>query len=182
MSRWMLLATLVIWGCSNSVAPIVIEENVAENKVVQFIEKLRGKVTRDEELPDKPVIAVALFGTKVTDAGLQQLAELKSLHTLNLGNTRVADAGLKELAGLTKLTTLGLHNTRVTDAGLQQLAGLTNLTLLTLDGTQITDAGLQQLAGLTKLTRLFVRGTQITDAGVAYIGKVLPNCKIVITK
>ena len=134
MSRWMLLATLVIWGCSNSVAPIVIEENVAENKVVQFIEKLRGKVTRDEELPDKPVIAVALFGTKVTDAGLQQLAELKSLHTLNLGNTRVADAGLKELAGL------------------------------------------------TNLTRLFVRGTQITDAGVAYIGKVLPNCIIVITK
>ena len=158
MSRWMLLATLVLWGCSNSVAPIVIEENVAENKVVQFIEKLRGKVARDEELPDKPVIAVALFGTKVTDAGLQQLAELKSLHTLNLGNTRV------------------------TDAGLQQLAGLTNLTMLTLDGTQITDAGLQQLAGLTNLTRLFVRGTQITDAGVAYIGKVLPNCKIVITK
>ena len=34
MSRWMLLATLVLWGCSNSVAPIVIEENVAENKVV----------------------------------------------------------------------------------------------------------------------------------------------------
>jgi len=54
--------------------------------------------------------------------------------------------------------------------------------MLTLDGTQITDAGLQQLAGLTNLTRLFVRGTQITDAGVAYIGKVLPNCKIVITK
>jgi internalin A len=36
--------------------------------------------------------------TKITDAGLKELAELKNLQTLNLGYTRIMDAGLKELA------------------------------------------------------------------------------------
>ena len=41
--------------------------------------------------------------TKVTDAGLKELAGLKSLQSLNLGHTKVTDAGLKALAGLKDL-------------------------------------------------------------------------------
>ena len=33
----------------------------------------------------------------MTDAGLKELAGLKSLQTLNLNDTQVTDAGLKEL-------------------------------------------------------------------------------------
>ena len=44
----------------------------------------------------------------MTDAGLKELAGLKSLQTLDLNGTQVTDAGLKELAGLKSLQTLNL--------------------------------------------------------------------------
>ena len=43
----------------------------------------------------------------MTDAGLKELAGLKSLQTLNLTNTQVTDAGLKELAELKSLQIAG---------------------------------------------------------------------------
>ena len=63
----------------------------------------------------------------MTDAGLKELAGLKSLQTLDLGDTQVTDAGLKELAGLKSLQTLDLSDTKVTDAGLKELAGAEEL-------------------------------------------------------
>jgi hypothetical protein len=79
--------------------------------------------------------------TGVTNAGLKELAGLKSVHTLSLGGTRVTDAGLKELAGLQNLQSQDLFGTRVTHAGLQALAGLKSLHTLVLSQTQLTDAG-----------------------------------------
>jgi len=68
-----------------------------EEKAVNAILKLGGKVTRDEELPGWPVSIVILGGPRVTDAGLKELKELKGLQTLYLWDTRITDAGLKEL-------------------------------------------------------------------------------------
>ncbi len=59
----------------------------------------------------------------------------------------MTDAGLKELAGLKSLQTLDLRNTQVTDAGLKELAGLKSLQKLDLDSTQVTDAGLKDAGG-----------------------------------
>ena len=181
-------------------APLVTPH--AEDKAVAFVEGLKGNVIRDEKLPGKPVIGVNLFGRKVTDAGLKELAGLKNLTTLGLGDTEVTDAGLTELAALTNLTQLSLYGTGVTDAGLKQLAPLKNLTSLDLSGTGVTDAGLKELTVLKNLTSLGLVGTKITDrgikvlaefknltslllygsgltnAGVAELQKVLPGCKI----
>ena len=66
----------------------------AEDKAVGFVEKLGGKVARDDKAPGKPVIQVDLNSTNVTGAGLKELANLKNLTTLNLGGTEVTDAGL----------------------------------------------------------------------------------------
>src|SRR5205814_4627388 len=44
-----------------------------EASAVKAVEKLGGKITRDDKLPGKPVIGVNLTGTKVTDAGLKEL-------------------------------------------------------------------------------------------------------------
>ena len=46
---------------------------------------------------------------------------MKSLQSLDLGMTRVADAGLKELAGLRSLRTLDLAGKDVTDGGVVEL-------------------------------------------------------------
>jgi hypothetical protein len=50
------------------------------------------------KLPDPGTpFGLDLSGTRVTDAGLKELAGLKGLQTLHLGGTRVTDAGLREL-------------------------------------------------------------------------------------
>jgi hypothetical protein len=70
---------------------------------------------------------------------------LKGLRTLLLGHTKVTDAGLKELAGLKGLKELDLDDTQVTDAGLKELAALKELKELGLFGTKVTDAGVAEL-------------------------------------
>jgi len=51
----------------------------------------------------------------VTDAGLKELARLKSLQTLHLRGTRVTNAGLKELQSVPRTQATGrqVYSTRV---------------------------------------------------------------------
>jgi hypothetical protein len=86
--------------------------------------------------------------TRITDAGLKELAGFKQLQALDLGETKITGAGLKELASLKQLQVLDLGFAKVTDAGLKGLAGLKQLQTLVLGDTKITDAGLKELAGL----------------------------------
>ena len=69
----------------------------AEEKGVKAIEALGGTVIRNEEADGKPVVAVLLSHTQVTDAGLKELAPLTELQALHLRRTQVTNAGLKEL-------------------------------------------------------------------------------------
>src|SRR5438093_6762019 len=58
------------------------------------------------DLPDPGrAFALDLSFTDLTDAGLKELAGLKSLEMLGIGSTQVTDTGLKELAGLKSLQT-----------------------------------------------------------------------------
>ena len=68
-----------------------------EASAVKAVEKLGGKVTRDDKLPGKPVIGVNLGGTGVTDAGLKELKELKQLTTLGLHDAKVTADGVADL-------------------------------------------------------------------------------------
>src|ERR1043165_6978047 len=104
--------------------------------------------------------------SEVTDAGLQELAGLKSLQSLNLSNNKLTDMGLKELAGLKSLQSLDIGNTQVADAGLKELARLKSLQSLDIGNTQVADAGLKELARLKSLQRLFLYGTNVSDAGL----------------
>ena len=64
---------------------------------------------------------LGLGDTKITDAGLKHVKELKSLHTLDLRLTKVTDAGLKELKECKSLQRLTLFETLVTRVGLREL-------------------------------------------------------------
>ena len=55
----------------------------AEDKAVQMVEKLGGKVTRDSKGEGKPVRVVSLTET-ATDAELKELAACKTLQALDL--------------------------------------------------------------------------------------------------
>jgi internalin A len=132
-----------------------------------FVERLGGHVIRDAKRPGRPVVEVLLAYTKLTDAGLEELAPLKSATTLDLTGTLVTDAGLKGLAVFTNLQKLYLMNNPVTGSGLKELRPLKNLTPLHLDHNHVTDAGVKELAALTTLTSLTLRDRGgITDAGL----------------
>ncbi len=83
-----------------SLAPVLCwaaEPNGDQAKAIAEIEKVGGKVYLDEGSPGKPVNAVNLQRTKVTDAGLIHLHGLTKLEGLDLGGTKVTDAGAKGL-------------------------------------------------------------------------------------
>src|SRR5213082_54737 len=100
--RTMLIGAVMLLACLSGAA------RADEASAVKAVENLGGKVTRDDKLPGKPVIGVDLNSSKVTDASLKELKDLKQLTTLDLWHTQVTDAGLKELADLKQLTSLNL--------------------------------------------------------------------------
>ena len=113
----LVLLAVCLTGCGQTQA-------VREERAVNAILKLDGKVTRDETLPGRPVVLVDLCGTKITDAGLKDLKELKGLQTLFLCETKITDAGLKDLKELKELKglrKLDLGGTKITNAGLKDL-------------------------------------------------------------
>jgi internalin A len=76
---------------------------------------------------------------------------MKNLTYLCLGSSRITDAGMKQIAGLQNLTRLDLGGgpgqmaAPITDAGLKELASLKKLTILSLLDAKVTDAGLKEL-------------------------------------
>jgi hypothetical protein len=128
-----------------------------DSKLTVYTLHMRPK-TSDEDLKKLPSISFAfglvLADTKVTNAGLKEIAKLKNLDRLNLNNTKITDAGLKEIANLLGLATLHLAHTQVTDAGLKEIAPLKNLTNIDLSFTNVTDIGVSEIATFNKLTIL----------------------------
>lgn len=118
-------------------------------------------------------------GDKTSDNEIALLAPVATqVYSLNLAGSKVTDAGLSKLADLKNLRRLHLEKTGVTDAGLANLKGMTNLEYLNLYGTQVTDAGLSNLEGMKNLKSLYLWQSKVTDAGVDKLKKALPNTRI----
>jgi WD40 repeat protein len=197
-------------------------ETESQRQAVAALRRLDPVITYDETKPGKPVIAVRFrpntlakvtdddmvhlksfynlrsvdvpSSPKVTDAGLEHLADLRPLVELNVNWTQVSAAGvvrlvrgrrmmqrlevagvkfrdddLAMLKGLPYLRTLSLRATRVTDKGLEHLKSLENPRTLSLMSTGIGDAGLKHLETLTTLEDLDLDRTAITDAGLQHL-------------
>jgi mono/diheme cytochrome c family protein len=118
-------------------------------------------------------------GDKMSDNELGLLTPVASqVYSLNLAGSKVTDAGLSKLSDLKNLRRLHLEKTGITDAGLANLKGLSNLEYLNLYGTKVTDAGLSSLEGLKNLKSLYLWQSKVTDAGVDKLKKALPNTRI----
>ena len=67
----------------------------------EAIERLGGRVKRNDNAPGKPVIEVDLSDARISDAQLRQLrmGELKSLRSLVLDRTFITNEGLDEADG-----------------------------------------------------------------------------------
>ena len=92
-----------------------------EAAAVKAIEKAGGKITVDDKQPDKPVVAVIMWGPGFKVEILKELKELKSLQKLRIGGPWITDEGLKDLKEIKTLQLLEVRSPRVSDAGLKEL-------------------------------------------------------------
>src|SRR5438874_11610430 len=107
-----------------------------QERAIDAIIKLGGKVEVDAKSPDRPVVEVNLKHTKVIDASLEHLEGLTTIRRLYLKDTGVTDDGIVYVKGLTNLEVLELGRTKVTDNGLGYLKGFTRLQRLDRGGTE----------------------------------------------
>jgi hypothetical protein len=93
---------------------------------------------------------------------------LKEHRITALNAAGITDAAVNQLAQLNHLTQLSISSNALTDEGLQHLARLPQLLDLEISGQQITDRALQVLRHLTALRRFQSCWTQrISDVGAA---------------
>ncbi len=98
---------------------------------------------------------------------------------LKLSDTRLTDAGMPEVAKLKNLNKLYLERTQISDAGLQQLKDVPYLELLNLIGTKVTDKGLLALSQHKALKQVYVWKSAVTEAGIEALKKARPDMSVV---
>ena len=125
-----------------------------------------------------PTSAVPIGATRVTDAGLTYLRNLKQLVYLGLRGNPITDAGVTQLSALGKLEGLHLGETRVGDKGIRALGTLRRLQKLWLDQTSVSDRAIDTLVQFQDLRELHIRQTRITATGKARLQQQLPKCQL----
>jgi hypothetical protein len=149
-----------------------------------------------------PLQALLLQFVGIDQAGLEQIAEIKSLQTLSLVGSDVGNLDLGVLAGQTRLKDLYLHatsfgdhnvsgllqipslemislsNTKITERGLQELANHPGLRKLELGGMKLTEKQVRAFLNFTELRSLSVTETGLTKDDIDLLQRALPNCRI----
>ena len=190
---------------------VIAEDNLDESKAIAKIELLGGKVWKDRKLPRHPVIEVDfqksirfnekhlhllksfqklqslnLLGKSITDIGVMEISELKSLKELWIYNDQITNDALKKLKGSlpkTKVNLVGRRKMRFTGEAANPTLGVfvidslknfqldsDNITMLELSDTKTTNDDLRQLRQTENLTTLNLSDNQITDEGLSDIG------------
>jgi len=94
------------------------EKLIVEKAARKSLNKPEGELTMADL---ENVTALGLGGTKITDAGLKDVAKVQQLRYLYLFDTKITDAGLKEIAKLQELGGLYLADIKVAKAGVAEL-------------------------------------------------------------
>lgn len=131
--------------------------------------------------PDAPFISVTATGVRdaFADDDLASLRPLsQQIARLDLGFSKVTDAGLEVIAEMPHLTHLHLQHTGVTDDGMKHLEGFTYLECLNLYGAAVGDDGLQHLSSLEELRRVYLWQTEVTPSGAEKLKRSHPGLEI----
>ena len=109
---------------------------------------------------------------QLTNEGLERVAELRHLETLDLFNTNLSDEGLAAIADLPQLSSLNIAGTEVSDSGVAVLKQLPRLEQLHLGWTAVGDAGCSEISKLASLKILELRKTAVTNQGLESLGRM----------
>ena len=111
---------------------------------------------------------LGIYGTGLTDDGLDDVRKLISLEDLTVRNSNITDEGLHRLAGLDRLRSLTLDLTPLEGGGLDYLQELPGLRILTLSSNgSLDDKALAHLAGATQIRKLVLDG--VDEQGLALL-------------
>jgi hypothetical protein len=105
------------------------------------VEGVSYPIDKVTQLPPGDLVlkSVDLAEQKFSDEDLKALTDIKALEKLNLYGTGVTDQGLDLLLPLGSLKELELSYTLISDEGLQKLKDIKSLEKLTLFGTKLSD-------------------------------------------
>jgi Leucine-rich repeat (LRR) protein len=92
-----------------------------------------------------PLTKLHLSGSQVDDDGMQSVAGIASLETLDIGDTRISDKGVEKVRGLKNLKKLDLQLNRITDKSIPALESLIQLEELNIEFTDLSAAGYEKL-------------------------------------
>ena len=120
------------------------------------------------------------WGFHLTDKGFGHLSGLKRLHILEVDHSKMTDASLAVIGELKNLEGLRLGGAGLSDRGLGYLAGLTQLKELSFyeGAEQFTDAGLDSVRNMKDLERLVLIGANISDKAMGKL-RELKNLKTI---
>jgi hypothetical protein len=107
----------------------------------------------------------------ITDADLEQIAQLTGLEELTLRSSGISDRGLARLATLTGLKKVEIASPMVTGACFEHLTSLQNLEQVTLYLPELTDGALQFLARFPSLRFAEFHDTKIDGSGFKHFPK-----------
>jgi Leucine-rich repeat (LRR) protein len=111
---------------------------------------------------NKTLKTLMLRGCPISDEGVQSIAKIESLVSLNLAVSKVTNKALKSVDKLDNLESLWLTKTAIDNTGLKYIKG-PSLRALLVGDTSIDDEAVKTIAGLPKLAWLDISGTKVTD-------------------
>lgn len=113
-----------------------------------------------------------LHETGLTNAGLSHISSLVNLTHISLQKNReITDEGLQALANMKKLSSINLDRLNITDEGIAFIKHNPRLDWLNIKDTQITDASIPLLIKLNRMKNLYLEGSKISDQGIQKIRK-----------
>ena len=107
------------------------------------------------------VIGLTLNRRAVGDEGMGEVARagFSALHQIDVSECGITDAGLVELAKMKSLRHVTASGNEISNAGTRTLAAMSQLWGVHLERTQVGDEGLVEMAALPELTFVAVRET-----------------------
>jgi hypothetical protein len=148
-------------------------------KAITCVEKMGGKVTRDETTVGKQVVDVLFKADHCPDElDLSPLLKFPCLRALHLICVPLDDANVQHLTHLQSLRSLTLAATGITDHHLKQLSALHALNKLVITYADITDEGLACVKEFKHLREIEIVGSNITDEGINDLRRDRPNITI----
>jgi outer membrane protein assembly factor BamB len=127
---------------------------------------------------------LSLYGNRVTNEGMQYVAEFEKLRVLDLSLVGINDSGVQALSPLEDLEQLYLlYNTGfagplLTDQCIPTIQSFEKLQHLNLVGAKVTDESVDRLLSLKDLSELEIQYSRISTTGIMRLQQGLPETKI----